>query len=99
MNNDDDAIQLQKSLDNLYEWSCEWQMLFNFDKCHVLHFGSTNPRNTYTINGHELLHVEEEKDLGVLINSSATPSRQVHAAAMKGNQVLGQLLRTFTYRD
>jgi len=34
-----------------------------------------------------------------IINSSATPSRQVHAAAMKGNQVLGQLLRTFTYRD
>ena len=98
MNNDGDAIQLQKSLDNLFEWSCEWQMLFNFDKCHVLQFGSTNPRNTYTINGHELLHVEE-KDLGVLINSSDTPSRQVHAAAMKGNQVLGQLLRTFTYRD
>ena len=55
MNNDDDAIQLQKSLDNLFEWSCEWQMLFNFDMCHILHFGSTNPLKTYKINGHELL--------------------------------------------
>ena len=99
VDNDDDAAQLQKDLDNLYKWSCEWQMLFNLDKCHVLHFGSTNSRNTYTINNHQLLHVDEEKDLGVIISSSCTPRRQVSAAAMKGNQVLGQLLRAFTYRD
>ena len=99
VNNNDEVAELQKSLDNLFKWSCEWQMLFNLDKCHVLHFGSTNPRNTYTINGHELLHVNEEKDLGVIISSSCTPSIQVSAAAMKGNQVLGQLLRAISYRD
>lgn len=99
VDNDVDALNLQKSLDSLYKWSCDWQMLFNLDKCHVLHFGNSNPHNTYTINNHELLHVKEEKDLGVLITSSCTPSRQVGAAAMKANQVLGQLLRAFTYRD
>ena len=33
------------------------------------------------------------------MSSSCTPSKQISAAALKGNQVLGQLLRTFIYRD
>ena len=99
VNNEDDASKLQKDLDSLYKWSCDWQMLFNLDKCHVLHFGNTNARHDYHINGYPLLHVDKEKDLGVIIDSTCTPSKQVSAAALKGNQVLGQLLRTFTYRD
>jgi hypothetical protein len=27
-------------LTNLENWSSEWQMLFNMDKCHVIHAGS-----------------------------------------------------------
>lgn len=99
VNSDYDAKQLQKDLDNLSKWSSDWQMLFNLDKCHILHFGKSNPRHQYNINGHPLLAVDEEKDLGILINSSCTPSKQVSAAALKGNQVLGQLMRAFTYRD
>ena len=74
-------------------------MLFNLDKCHVLHFGSNNPHHVYNINGHVLSAVGEEKDLGVYISNSCTPSKHVAAAAQKANQVLGQLLRAFTYRD
>ena len=99
VNNDSDAEKLQKDLDNLFKWSCDWQMLFNLDKCHILHLGNTNPCHNYNINGHSLLNVDEEKDLGVIITSSCTPSKHVSAAALKGNSVLGQLLRTFTYRD
>ena len=46
-----------------------------------------------------MLHVDEEKGLGVLIMSCCTPSHQVSAAAMKGNKVLGQLLTAFKFRD
>ena len=46
-----------------------------------------------------MLQVDNEKDLGVVIDTTCTPSRQVNAAALKGNQALSQLLRTFTYRD
>ena len=99
VNNNSDGDKLQRDLDNLYKWSCDWQMLFNLDKCHILHFGKTNPRYDYNINGYQLHHVDEEKDLGVIIDSTCTPSKQVSAAALKGNQVLGQLLRSFTYRD
>ena len=96
---EEQAELLQIDLDNLSMWSVEWQMLFNIDKCHILHFGAMNPCREYQINGHPLKHVDYEKDLGVLIDSTCTPSRQVTAAALKGNQALGQLLRAFTYRD
>ena len=99
VNSEDDALKLQIDLDNLHKWSVEWQMLFNFEKCHVLHLGNNNPHHVYTINGHVLASVEEEKDLGIYISSSCTPSKHVAAAAQKANQVLGQLLRAFTYRD
>ena len=35
----------------------------------------------------------------MLIDASCTPSKQVSAAALKGNQILGQLFRAFSYRD
>ena len=74
-------------------------MLFNVDKCHILHLGNTNPNHTYSMNGIPLKFVEVEKDLGVLIHTSGSPSTQVAAAAKKANGILGQLLRAFTYHD
>ena len=94
-----DAMKLQADLDNIFRWSTDWQMLFNLEKCHVLHLGNNNPNHEYNINGYKLSSVDEEKDLGVYITNSCTPSRQVSVAALKANQVLGQLLRSFTYRD
>ena len=49
--------------------------------------------------GEKLLVVEEEKDLGVIVHQNLKPSAQVAKAAKKANQILGQLLRAFTYRD
>ena len=94
-----DANCLQQDLANLVQWSDDWQMLFNTDKCHILHFGQTNPCHVYSMSGIPLKVVDTEKDLGVLINNSATPSSQVAAAVKKANSALGQLRRGLTYRD
>ena len=93
------ARELQQAIDNLFAWSREWQMLFNIDKCHILHMGRTNPKFPYFINGSQMKVVDEEKDLGVLIHQSGTPSCQVAKAAKKANSVLGQLMRAVSYRD
>ena len=93
------ARELQQTLDNLFSWSREWQMLFNVDKCHILHMGRTNPQHPYYINGDQLKVVEEEKDLGILIHQSGTPSSQVAKAAKKANSLLGQWMRAMSYRD
>ena len=42
-------------------------MLFNVDKCIVLHMGSRNQRGKYEMGGIELNSVEQERDLGVII--------------------------------
>jgi len=52
---------LQSDLHRLVEWSKDWQMLFNTDKCKVLHFGFNNPHIDYSMDGVKLELVKEEK--------------------------------------
>ena len=99
-----DRANLQMDIDNLVSWSDEWQMLFNADKCKVVHIGKNNPGFSYTMGGFApagsvLGHSVVEKDLGVLVSSTLKPSEQCAAAAKKANQVLGQMARSLTYRD
>ena len=74
-------------------------MHFNTDKCHILHLGRNNPHFNYTLGGVQLSSVEEEKDIGVLINNNLKPGRQCERAARTANGVLSQILRSFSYRD
>ena len=93
------VASVQKDLDCFSKWAKDWQMEFNVGKCSVLHLGRTNPRHTYVMDGQDLSASVEEKDLGVLVHQSLKPGVQIAAAAKKANQVLGQILRAFTYRD
>ena len=74
-------------------------MLFNMDKCHVIHAGKQNPKYSYQWGGGDLVVTEEEKDVGVMVTSNLKPSIQCARAAKKANLVLGQLARGITYRD
>ena len=102
--NGDDRAKLQTEIDNLMAWTEKWQMQFNASKCSVMHFGRTNPHFNYTMGGYApagviLKSSEEEKDVGVIIHNSLKPSKQCAKAATKANQVLGQMMRAFHYRD
>ena len=58
---------MQYDLCNLVKWSKEWQMLFNADKCKVMHVGYNNNNNkqaNYDVNDVQLECVSEEKRLG-----------------------------------
>ena len=97
--NDSDRQNLQDCLDSLCDWANKWGMQFNESKCKIMHIGRNNPRHTYTMNNIPLTVVEEEKDIGVLIHNSLKPSKQCSEAARKANAVLGQISRSFHYRD
>jgi ribonuclease P/MRP protein subunit RPP40 len=62
---DSDIVQLQQDLANLFKWSRDWLMLFNVEKCKVMHIGYNNVEASYMMNGTVLQDVEEEQDLGL----------------------------------
>ena len=74
-------------------------MLFNVNKCKVIHAGAKNQCFKYEMGGGELEEVDFEKDVGVLIHRNLRPSMQCAKAAKKANSVLGQLTRAVSYRD
>ena len=96
---EEDCRKLQDELNKLQQWSLDWQMLFNMDKCKVIHLGSGNFHYDYKMGDRYLKKVDSEKDLGVYIHSSLSPSLQIAESVKKANQVLGQLLRSVMYRD
>ena len=97
---DDQCIlDMQESLNKLHKWAEIWGMVFNVDKCKVMHIGKNNSKHNYTMNGQILQKTSEEKDVGILISDTMKPSQQCSAAANKANQVLGQICRAFHFRD
>ena len=99
VNTEEESRQFQEGITRLENWSREWQMLFNEDKCHILHLGAKNAEFKYSMGGRELDSVDSEKDLGVIIHKTLKPSLQCVKAAARANMVLGQMGRAITYRD
>ena len=62
---DINCAKLRADLRKVYNWSEDWQMLFNLDKCKIMHFGYNNPNNIFLL-GHILETVDEEKDVSVM---------------------------------
>jgi len=70
-------------------------MLFNTDKCKVLHFGFNNPHIDYSMDGVKLQLVKEEKDLGVTVSADMKWERQCIEAVKKANIMLDRIKRNF----
>jgi hypothetical protein len=96
---DADRVTLQSALDKLCKWSEKWGMQFNVAKCKVMHFGRNNPRFDYEMLGQKLEEVDSERDIGVTVNNNLKPSSQCAKAAGTARTVLGQISRSFHYRD
>ena len=74
-------------------------MEFNESKCKVLHIGKNNPRYGNQMNGVNLEVSDKKKDVGVMIQEDLKPSKQSATAAAKANSILGQMARSFSYRN
>ena len=72
-------------------------MLFNFEKCKCLH---TEPGNAGSkTRGNILSKTVNDKDLGVTMKANLNVSKQCKIAASNGNQVLGIIRRSITYKE
>jgi ribonucleases P/MRP protein subunit RPP40 len=94
-----DCKGMQRDLDKVYQWGVKWQMELNLDKCVVMHLGHKNKKHVYTVNGTVLKSVEEERDLGVIIDNNLRFKKQCAKSANKANQVLGMIKRKVRSRS
>ena len=82
VSNQEQITELQEDLASPFHWAGKWQMAFNPGKCKCVHFGHANPKHEYTMGIHtmgaqKIAHSTEEKDLGVVINQSLSPSHHI----------------------
>ena len=87
------------------DWSIKWQLRFNASKCKILKIGSTRHSSThsYTMeeNGQPVMleTTNEERDLGIWMDSGLKFDSHVSRAVSKANAVLGMIKRSFVYMD
>ena len=74
-------------------------MLLNFGKCKCIHIGHGNMDEEYKMGDAILGGTTQEKDLGVTFSVDIKVSEQCGIAASKGNQILGLIRRTITYKE
>jgi hypothetical protein len=60
--NQQDIKRLKYDLQNLCNRSAEWLMLFNVDKCKLMHFRYNNCKSAYEMNAKDLEEISEECD-------------------------------------
>ena len=90
----DKVANLQSDLDKLCEWSEDWQLMFNAQKCKCLHIGYKNNYGNYSIGGVEVTNSSCEGDLGVVIDESLNYNRQCAKAVLSANKIMGIINRT-----
>lgn len=66
INRVEDTQALQKDIDGLYDWSVEWQMEFDVEKCKVVNMGNiTDNTNTF-----EIIKSQCKRNLGILVSNN-----------------------------
>ncbi len=96
---DNGVEELQSGIDNMAEWGIKWQLPFNIGKCKSLHSGRTNGKHVYTLKGHNLEQMHQEKDLGVIIDNQLKFHNHTSAAINKSNQILAIVKKSFMHLD
>nr|VZI22762.1 unnamed protein product [Spirometra erinaceieuropaei] len=96
-----DEARLQTSLDHLEQWSKDWLLPFNINKCTFLRVGRTSSPNhtVYRLTGKPLQEVDAQKDLGVWITTSPQPSLQCSKVAKSAMSMLYLVKRAFSSFD
>ena len=96
---EEDREVLRRDLVSLFGWSQDWQMLFNLDKCAVMHFGFNNMGESKELGGKVLVSHTSERDLGVIVHSNLKVDMQCNKAASEANKRLRMIKRNFRFKS
>ncbi len=95
ISNINDCLALQSDLDALSQWSKDWLINFNKEKCVVLRIRKAIEFD-YFIENHKLSEVSVQTDLGIIVSNDLKPSTHIDHITKKANQRLGMIRRCFT---
>ena len=100
---EEDHLNLQNTINNIHNWTEEWQLKFNETKCKILHLGDNNPQRSYFIGSEdsriELEKTVIEKDLGVHVDPTLSFDSHIETIIKKASSKSAQILENFTYRS
>jgi Reverse transcriptase (RNA-dependent DNA polymerase)/Endonuclease-reverse transcriptase len=94
-----DVNQMRVDLNKIFQWSIDWQMPFNVEKCTVLHMGKNNKEVEYKIGVNAIQKSNKARDLGVIIDKNGKSSEQCVSAVKKANSVLGMIKRNIHFKS
>ena len=104
LQNLDDFETMQDDLNKLCQRTIKWLMLFNVDKCKVMHIGKDNPRFEYEMSDNNgnikvLKSVDCEKDLGVYLQDNLKFDKHISLTVNRANRLIGLIKRAFSYLE
>lgn len=88
---------LQQDLNSVFEWSTDWLLPLNIEKCVVLHMGRNNPSLPYFIDSCPLKCVTSHCDLGVIVNSDLSWSDHTASVCRRANSKLFLIRKCFSH--
>jgi len=99
-----DQADLQAVVNTVKNWSDEWLLRFNIDKCRTVSYYVKNPICTqYHIihenNTHILDKLDSVNDLGLMFDSNLSFTDHISHKINKAYSILGIIKRNFIYMD
>lgn len=99
-----DQRELQEDIMRLCQWSKDWLLNFNIQKCKVVSYGNIRFEYEYKMtddrnNQHILVSEESERDLGILFKQNLKFEEHIDNTVNKVNRIMGLIKRKFTYMD
>ena len=101
INSPNDQHTLQNDLDYLTSWSSEWLLQFHPDKCHLMTWEKQLQQEyAYKLKidntAHKLGEIEEQKDIGVIVDSNLEFDKHINQKINKANSIMAAIRRSFT---
>ena len=100
--NPSDCVLLQEDINNISEWSDNSLLKFHPDKMAAMRIsikGLESGKPQYVMKNKDLKVSDEEKDLGIIIDSKLSFEKHMQTKINKANSIMGVIRRTIEYLD
>ena len=101
-NSQEKVDNLQNAIDELYQWTQKWLLMFNKEKCKILHLGKNNSKHEYFVGlNNDRIALEEtdlEKDLGIYIDPDLNFKKHIKNIVKKASYSSYKILKNFSFR-